>query len=84
MNDLLLVIEVLSPFSARADRFTKRRLYQEAGVPLYWVVDPDERVIEVWTADARLPAIEKERVTWWPAGTAAPFVLPLEELFRPI
>jgi Uma2 family endonuclease len=84
MNDLRLVIEVLSPSSARADRFTKRRLYQEASVPLYWVVDPDERVVEVWTPDARLPAVEKERVTWWPAGAAAPFVLPLEELFRPI
>src|SRR5881628_3504873 len=28
VQDLLLVIEVLSPSSTRADRFTKRRLYQ--------------------------------------------------------
>src|SRR2546428_4580847 len=36
---LLLVAEVLSPSSARSDRFLKRRRYQEAGVPLYWIVD---------------------------------------------
>lgn len=84
MNDLRLVIEVLSPSSARADRFTKRRLYQEAGVPLYWVVDPDDRAIEVWTPDARLPTMERERVAWWPVDAATPFVLTLEELFRPI
>lgn len=29
MQDLKLVVEVLSPSSSRADRFTKRRLYQE-------------------------------------------------------
>src|SRR3989442_12173700 len=35
MRRLLLVVEVLSPSSARADRFVKRRRYQEASVPLY-------------------------------------------------
>jgi Uma2 family endonuclease len=33
MRSLLLAIEVLSPSSARADRFTKRRLYLQQGVP---------------------------------------------------
>lgn len=84
MTDLRLVIEVLSASSARADRFTKRRLYQEVGVPVYWVVDPDERAVEVWSPDATLPAVERERLTWRPAGAAAPFVLSLEELFQPI
>lgn len=35
IRTLLLVVEVLSPSTARADRFTKRHRYQEAGVPLY-------------------------------------------------
>src|SRR6266699_3179317 len=43
IKDLGLVIEVVSPTSARADRFTKRRLYQERRVPVYWIVDGDER-----------------------------------------
>jgi Uma2 family endonuclease len=28
-------------------RFLKRLRYREAGVPLYWVVDGDERMVEV-------------------------------------
>jgi len=43
MRDLLLVAEVLSPSSARADRFTKRIEYQRRGVPVYWIIESDER-----------------------------------------
>jgi Uma2 family endonuclease len=68
----------------RADRFAKRRWYQEVGVPAYWVVDGDERVVEVWTPDATFPLIERDRLTWLPAGAAEPFTCELEELFRPI
>jgi len=82
MRDLLLVSEVLSPSSVRADRFTKRRLYQERRVPLYWVVDGDERLVEVWTPDAELPVIERERLVWQPVGVPSPFTLALDELFR--
>lgn len=84
MQHLVLAIEVLSPSSARADRFTKRRLYQQVGVPLYWIVDPENKVIEGWTPEARFPALERERVTWQPAGAGEQFVLELSELFRPI
>jgi Uma2 family endonuclease len=38
MKTLLLAAEVLSPSSVRTDRFTKRRLYQEVGIPTYWVM----------------------------------------------
>lgn len=84
VKDLLLVIEVLSPSSTRADRFTKRRLYQERRIPLYWVVDGDERVVEVWRPDVHFPAVERERLVWHPAGAGRPFTLPLGELFQPI
>ncbi|HYC31365.1 MAG TPA: Uma2 family endonuclease, partial [Gemmatimonadales bacterium] len=40
---LLLVVEVLSPSNPSHDRFTKRRRYQEARVPHYWIVDGDAR-----------------------------------------
>ncbi|MCL2352589.1 MAG: Uma2 family endonuclease [Firmicutes bacterium] len=36
-----LVIEILSPSTARQDRVVKFRLYLQAGVPEYWIVDPD-------------------------------------------
>ena len=84
MRDLLLVAEVLSPSSARGDRFTKRRLYQERRVPVYWVLDGDDRSVEVWTPDGDAPVIERERLVWHPASAARPFTLNLGELFRPI
>lgn len=84
MRTLLLVAEVLSPTTARADRFVKRRRYQEAGVPLYWIVDIDERQIEVWTPDAEFPQLERQRLVWHPAGAVEPFELTLEDLFRPL
>ena len=36
-----LVVEVLSPSTARLDRGRKMRLYAEHGVPYYWIVDPE-------------------------------------------
>lgn len=84
VQTLLLAIEVLSPSSLRADRFTKRRLYQEVGVPLYWVVDADARSAEVWTPAERFPRVEREALVWAPAGATAPLTLHLDELFRPI
>lgn len=41
-----LVVEVLSPGTARRDRGEKLRLYAETGVREYWIVDPQERQIE--------------------------------------
>ncbi|MEO7987872.1 MAG: Uma2 family endonuclease [Gemmatimonadales bacterium] len=84
MRSLLLVAEVLSPSSTRADRFLKRVRYREAGVPLYWVVDGDDRSVEVWTPPDDFPAIERSLLTWHPAGAREPFRLSLEELFGPV
>jgi Uma2 family endonuclease len=42
-----LAIEVLSPSTSRTDRGTKRELYARYGLPYYWIVDPEDRWIEV-------------------------------------
>ena len=84
MRTLLLVAEVLSPSSVKGDRFLKRLRYREARVPLYWVVDGDDRSVEVWTPGDDFPAVERERLIWRPSGVVEPFTLTLEELFRPI
>ena len=84
VQHLLLVIEVLSPSTARYDRFTKRRRYQEAGVPWYWIVDPDARQVEVWTPADQMPRLERERLNWLPAGASVSWSLELAELFRPL
>ena len=84
MQDLLLVVEVLSPSTARYDRFTKRRLYQEAHIPTYWIVDPDTRSVEVWTPQDELLQVERERVVWHPPDVDEPLAVELDELFRPL
>lgn len=42
----LLVVEVLSPGTRRRDRGEKREVYAEFGIPHYWLLDPDTRVLE--------------------------------------
>jgi Uma2 family endonuclease len=44
-----LVVEVLSPSTARLDRDRKMKLYAEHGVPFYWIVDPESRSVEAYT-----------------------------------
>ena len=81
-----LVVEVLSPTSGSIDRVKKPRRYGDFGVPGYWVVDPEERVVWIWrfAAVASEPERVTERVSWLPEGAGEPFVLELEELFRPM
>lgn len=43
-----LVIEVLSPGTAKRDRTIKYQIYQENGVPEYWISDPYNETIEVY------------------------------------
>jgi Uma2 family endonuclease len=80
---LLLAVEILSPSTARQDRFTKRHLYQKVGIPAAWFVDCDARHIEVWTPAATFPVFESERVLWHPDGASAPLVLDVPPLFHP-
>lgn len=41
------VLEVVSPSNAAHDIVTKRRLYERAGVPEFWLVHPVDRVLTV-------------------------------------
>ena len=43
----LLVVEVLSPSTRTVDLVLKRRVLEEADVPSYWLVDPDDGVVTV-------------------------------------
>lgn len=43
-----LVIEIVSPVSGLIDRRRKFDLYQRYGVKEYWIVDQDEKVVEVY------------------------------------
>lgn len=82
IRHLLLVAEVLSPSSRRFDRFTKRVEFQRQGIPLYWVVDDDEKTVEEWTPAAASPVVRRERLSWRPEGSGTAFELDLAALFR--
>ncbi|MCC6244285.1 MAG: Uma2 family endonuclease [Gemmatimonadaceae bacterium] len=62
-----LVIEVVSPSSARSDRHIKRRLYQRAGID-YWLIDVEAECIEWWQPDAPEPSVHREVLAWTPAA----------------
>jgi Uma2 family endonuclease len=66
-----LVVEVLSPSTARKDRLLKLAVYEEAGVPEYWIADPKTRTMD------RYHLLEGRYVvdasdTAWVAGVAIP------------
>jgi Uma2 family endonuclease len=44
-----LVVEILSPSSTSRDKVKKSRLYYKYGVKEYWIVDPDAKIVEVFT-----------------------------------
>ena len=76
----LVAIEILSPSTAARDRGAKRRIYQQAGVNEYWVVDPDARLIERWTpADVRPEIVDQ--VLEWRVDDRVLLTLPLVEVF---
>jgi Uma2 family endonuclease len=45
-----LVVEVLSPSDRASEVVAKLEMYQEAGVPLIWLVDPDAMTVTVIAA----------------------------------
>lgn len=44
-----LVVEIISPSSITRDRVEKQRLYHRFGIAEYWIVDPQNKSIEVYT-----------------------------------
>jgi len=60
----LLAVEILSPSTAARDRGIKRKLYFEAGVEEYWIVDLDARLIERWRRGDERPEILGEQLPW--------------------
>ena len=79
---LVLAVEVISPSSARADRYRKRHLYQSEDVPEYWIVDPDARFVERWRPGDDAPEIVVESLAWAPQEDVEPLEIDVAALFR--
>jgi Uma2 family endonuclease len=67
-----LVVEILSPSTRETDRDAKLRLYASYGVPWYWIVDPDARVVEIYRLEAGSYTLSKRVAGDEPLG-AEPF-----------
>lgn len=79
-----LVVEILSPSNWSYDREEKFRLYEEAGVPEYWIVDPRIKSVEVFVLEAGEYVLLGK---WGAGGTAtsrvvAGFEIPVTAIFR--
>lgn len=79
-----LIVEILSPSTARRDRVAKLNAYARRGVPHYWLVDPAARTLEAFElagGSYRLAVAvggdDEFRSELFPA-----LVLPLRELWR--
>lgn len=81
VKHLLLAIEVLSPSTARADRYRKRAIYQDQGVPEYWILDPAARMVERWRPNETEPEIFVDLFEWRPRGDAPACTLALGAFF---
>ena len=77
----LLVVEVLSPSTARYDRGLKRRCYQAAGVPEYWIVDIEARLIERWRPGDSRPEVALERLLWQPRDDVRALEVDVDRVF---
>jgi Uma2 family endonuclease len=43
-----LIIEIVSPSSAKMDKLIKFNKYEQAGVKEYWIVEPIEKLVSVF------------------------------------
>ncbi len=46
-----LIVEIVSPFTAEKDISRKFELYQESGVLEYWLVFPNDKIVEIFVLD---------------------------------
>jgi Uma2 family endonuclease len=76
-----LVVEVLSPSNRTYDRNLKRKHYLDNGVPELWIVDADERTVEVWQPGADQGVIYGDALPWEVGGRR--LEIRLEEVFSP-
>lgn len=78
-----LIIEILSPSNRIYDLELKRDLYEKYGVKEYWIIDPDEEMVEVYSLSGhRYPAslvYKKDQII--KAGIIPGLELALKEVF---
>jgi Uma2 family endonuclease len=81
LTDLLLVVEVESPSNSRYDYQTKRALYLGAGVPEYWIINPDARTVSRWRRAGDPGEVLSQEIVWHPDGIQEALLIELPAFF---
>ena len=81
-GSVLLVIEILSPGTARVDRTVKRLRYQRERISEYWIVDGDARLVERWRPTDDRPEMIADKLEWRPDAAVTSLVIDLPKLFE--
>ena len=86
VKSLSLAVEVLSPSTAHADRLRKRLIYQDEGVPEYWIFDLDARLVERWRPEDARGEIVTGVLEWQPRAEKEvdPLRIDLPALFEEV
>jgi Uma2 family endonuclease len=76
-----LIVEILSPNDTQKELNAMRTAYRRAGVPLVWLVDPNERTVQVFPLGGRMWSVnDAEELT---GGDVLPgFRVPVARLFE--
>lgn len=77
-----LAVEVLSPSSRLYDREVKRDAYLALGVEEYWIADPDDCSVEVWSRSHPETQRATDVLIWQPAALGRDVTIDLRQLFR--
>jgi Uma2 family endonuclease len=81
-----LVAEILSGSTAHRDRGIKRQRYAEHGVPEYWVIDTDARLVEVYRltgGELRRVEVATDFLRYQPVPGGPELVIDVPHLLRP-
>jgi Uma2 family endonuclease len=76
----ILIVEILSPTTRRRDLEKKRPFYMEAGIPEYWIVDPETSTI-TRVRPAAMDETFGDRLPWSPSGAREPLIVDLAHVF---
>jgi len=80
-----LIIEILSQSTASRDLKNKFELYEESGVAEYWIVFPNDRVLEIYLQDSSGKFYSAARLTendTVPCGLLSGIAMVVGELFE--
>jgi len=75
-----LIVEVVSPSTRRREHEHKRQLYLDAGVPEYWIVDPERHTVRV-IRPLNPDEVTTSQLRWSPPGVKEPLAVEVREIF---